>query len=160
MDLITTSDGYYVMPSRLKKEQIFAYAREIAAAYKTPKSYSNPKAFYNSFRDKFIGLDQEHFCFLTLNNSNNVIGFHEHTIGSMNSTLVDVRLIVKQLLDDRATTLVLMHNHPSGHLKASQADINLTKKIKDACGLFDIYVLDHIILTDNKYFSFADEGML
>ena len=80
--------------------------------------------------------------------------------GGMTGTLVDTRLVMKQALDVGATAIILAHNHPSGTLKASNADLAITKKLKEAGELLDIKILDHLIITQEAYFSFADEGIL
>ncbi len=105
-------------------------------------------------------LPHEEFWVLYLNNSNKIIQKNQLSKGSITGTLVDVRLVLKTALEVGAVALVLCHNHPSGTLKPSQADINITKKLKDASASLDITVLDHIIITEHTYFSFADEAML
>ncbi|NEV94767.1 JAB domain-containing protein [Psychroflexus sp. YR1-1] len=109
----------------------------------------------------FIGdLDHEQFWVLMLNNSNKVIYKLPLSKGGITATMVDTRLVFKSALAQGATALILTHNHPSGALKPSQADIDITKKIKNAGELLDIKVLDHIIVTEKTYFSFADESLL
>ena len=78
--------------------------------------------------------------------------------GGIDGTVVDPKVILKKALEEMATSLILCHNHPSGNLKPSNADIVLTKKIKDAAALLDIKVIDHIIVSEVGYYSFADEG--
>ena len=78
--------------------------------------------------------------------------------GGIDCTVVDSTVILKKALEEMATSLILCHNHPSGNLKPSNADIVLTKKIKDAAALLDIKVIDHIIVSEVGYYSFADEG--
>lgn len=102
----------------------------------------------------------ESFFLITLNNSNNTTGFVKISQGGITGTLVDVRIIAKYAIDNLSVGVILVHNHPSGNFKPSKADKNITKKIKDSLGLFDIKVLDHIILTEDDYFSFSDEGIL
>ena len=102
----------------------------------------------------------ESFYMLSLNNANNVTDYSLISKGGITGTLVDIRILAKLALDTLAVSVILIHNHPSGTLRPSQADINLTKKIKNGLELLDIKVLDHIIITENKYFSFADEGMI
>ena len=80
--------------------------------------------------------------------------------GGVAGTVADPKIIFKLALDDLASGVILAHNHPSGNLTASQADLDLTKKLKDAGKLLDIQVLDHIIVAGQKYFSFADEGLM
>lgn len=105
-------------------------------------------------------LLQEEFCVIYLNNANNSIGWQRISTGGMTSTLVDVRLLFVAALQCGAVSMILGHNHPSGKLTPSTSDRNLTQKIKDAGQLLDIKVLDHLIITDNGYYSFADENQL
>jgi DNA repair protein RadC len=103
---------------------------------------------------------REQFYLLLLNNANKVIAEQVLSEGGITGTVVDARLLFKQALLQNATSIVLAHNHPSGNLKPSQADIDLTRKIKDAGKLLEIKLLDHLIIADSNYYSFADEGML
>jgi len=105
-------------------------------------------------------LDHEQFWVLMLNNSNKVIFKLPLSKGGITATMVDTRLLFKNALAQGATALVLAHNHPSGTLQPSEADKSITQKIKHAGELLDIKVLDHIIVTEKTYFSFADESML
>ncbi len=104
---------------------------------------------------------QECFKIILLNNSNKVKGIYQISQGGLTGTLVDLRILFAVVLKTLSVAIILAHNHPSGVLKASQNDKSLTKKIKRAAELFDIKVLDHIILAPNgSYFSFADDGIL
>lgn len=103
---------------------------------------------------------REHFYAMYLNQSNNVIGYHHISTGGITGTMVDVRMIIKGALDCLAIGIILVHNHPSGNLKPSNADDKITRKIKEACSLMDIRLLDHLILTEDSYYSYADEGKL
>lgn len=105
-------------------------------------------------------LPHEEFWILYLNNSNKIIKSAQLSKGGITGTVVDVRLAFKEALQLGAVGIILAHNHPSGTLKPSQADIQLTKKIKIAGDSLDIKVLDHLIITEKAYFSFADENML
>lgn len=105
-------------------------------------------------------LPHEEFWILYLNNSNRIIKSAQLSKGGITGTVVDIRLAFKEALQLGAVGLILAHNHPSGTLKPSQADIQLTKKLKTAGESLDIKVLDHLIITENAYFSFADENML
>ncbi|WP_416440131.1 DNA repair protein RadC [Leeuwenhoekiella sp. A16] len=105
-------------------------------------------------------LPHEEFWIMYLNNSNKVIQKNQLSKGGITGTLVDVRLVLKKALELGATSLILAHNHPSGALKPSQADKALTKKLSLASQSLDIKVLDHLIVTENAYFSFADEGLI
>lgn len=105
-------------------------------------------------------LPHEEFWILYLNNSNKIIQKNQLSKGGITGTLVDVRLVLKNALEVGAVGLVLCHNHPSGTLNPSIADKNITQKLKLAAQSLDITVLDHLIITENAYFSFADEGIL
>ncbi|MBT8238270.1 MAG: DNA repair protein RadC [Croceitalea sp.] len=105
-------------------------------------------------------LPHEEFWILYLNNSNKVLHKEQLSKGSITGTLVDVRLVLKKALEYAAVGLVLAHNHPSGTLKPSNADKQITEKLKNAASALDIRVLDHLIITQRKYFSFADEQLL
>ncbi|MDX1326985.1 MAG: JAB domain-containing protein, partial [Arenibacter sp.] len=100
------------------------------------------------------------FWIVYLNNSNKVLFAGQQSKGGITGTLVDVRLVLKQALELGAVGLILAHNHPSGTLKPSEADKQITQKLKLASQALDIKVLDHIIITQKEYFSFADEGLL
>ena len=89
-----------------------------------------------------------------------MIDSYQLSKGGITGTIADVRLILSVALKTLATGLILAHNHPSGNLKPSEADIQLTQKVKDAAKLMDIEVLDHMILSSNGYFSFTDDGII
>lgn len=103
----------------------------------------------------------ESFFLLMCNRANNTVGYAKISQGGVSGTVIDVKIIAKYALDSLCSSVVLAHNHPSGNLNPSDADIQITKKIKQALQLLDIVVLDHIILTESdKYFSFADDGLI
>jgi DNA repair protein RadC len=103
---------------------------------------------------------QESFKILYLNNYNQIIGLYPHSQGSINGTLVDIRLILAAALQCGAVGMIIAHNHPSSNTNPSESDKQLTKKIKQATVVMDINLLDHIILTKDDYYSFADDGQL
>jgi len=105
-------------------------------------------------------LTTEQFWVLYLNNANKVLCKEQISAGGMTATIVDVRLILKRALELKSTALVLCHNHPSGTLEPSKADVDVTNKMKKAASYMDIQVLDHLIVSDIAYFSFADQGRL
>lgn len=105
-------------------------------------------------------LQHEEFWVLYLNNSNKIVQKQQLSKGGITGTLVDVRILMKKALEISATALILCHNHPSGTLKISEADKNITEKIRKAGMALDIKLLDHIIITEHEYVSFADEGIL
>jgi len=112
---------------------------------------------------QFYGDDievYESFFILLLNRSNNTIGWAKISQGGVAGTVVDLKIVLKYSIESLASSVILAHNHPSGSTKPSQADLDITKKAKEALRLCDITLLDHIILTDSEYYSFADEGRI
>jgi DNA repair protein RadC len=115
---------------------------------------------YNAIKSKLSDLPHEEFWVIFLSRNNNVIKTDCISKGGVNGTVVDTRLIFKPAIECLASAIILAHNHPSGNLKPSQEDIHLTKKVKEAARLIDMTVQDHLIIGDQAYFSFADEGIL
>ncbi|TVR74297.1 MAG: DNA repair protein RadC [Marinilabiliales bacterium] len=105
-------------------------------------------------------IGHEEFWILLLNRSNRLIETLRTSQGGISGTVTDIRMILKNAILHSASSLVLCHNHPSGNLKPSRADMEITRKMNDAARLMDIKVLDHLIIADGSYFSFADEGIL
>ncbi|WP_297071314.1 JAB domain-containing protein [uncultured Duncaniella sp.] len=119
------------------------------------------KAFRNSYDDGEIGM-QEFFKVAYLNRANKLIGIHTVSIGGTASTVVDIKILLSGALTAKAESIMLCHNHPSGNRRPSCMDDNLTKKIVSAAALFEMKVLDHIIITPDPkaYYSYADEGKI
>jgi DNA repair protein RadC len=109
---------------------------------------------------QFSDLLHEEFWILLLNKANKVLNKVLISKGGQSATVVDAKVIFKAALEHNASSIILAHNHPSGNLSPSQEDINITKKIVSAAKLIDFSVLDHIIMTDKAYYSFADEGLI
>lgn len=105
-------------------------------------------------------LNHEEFWILLLDRGNKIKDNFRISQGGISGTVIDVRLILKAAIDKQASSIILCHNHPSGTLQASDADLKITRKIAEAAKMMDMTVLDHIIIGNNKYISFADEGML
>lgn len=103
---------------------------------------------------------EEQFCTMYLNRANRVIGIHKHSVGGVAGTVVDTKQILAVALKSNASSFILCHNHPSSNLRPSQADLDLTKKIKKAAETMDLSLLDHLVITTESYYSFADEGVL
>lgn len=103
---------------------------------------------------------QESFITLYLNTANEILGYYNHTVGGINATIADRRLILATALASASVGIIVSHNHPSGNLKPSQADIELTRKLKEGAAVLDINLLDHVIISKNSYYSFADDGIL
>jgi len=140
---------------------------EIEISYKPKyKASELPKVVtssdgYACLKDVFPSLDyREFFYILCLNRNNKVLGYCQISVGGVTGTIADVKIIMQTALKSNACSIILSHNHPSGNLVPSEADKELTKKIKEAGRFLDIPVLDHLILTSESYFSFADEGLM
>lgn len=114
------------------------------------------KALIPMLRDKNF----EEFCLMGLNRRNKIIFKERISLGSMVATQVDIRKIIKLALDTRSLSIILGHNHPSGNRNPSDSDIALTRQVFKAAALFDIHLLDHIIILPDSYYSFMDEGIL
>ena len=123
------------------------------------KKITSSKAVFDIMQPIIGELPHEEFWVLYLNNSNKVIYKAQLSKGGITGTVVDIRLIFKMAFEQNATGLVLTHNHPSGKLIASEADLKITKRIKEAGQTLEIQVLDHLIITENRYLSFQDEGI-
>lgn len=121
---------------------------------------SSSKEIANYLRSILKDKSNEVFAVLFLNQANKIKSFKIMSKGGITGTVADPRVILKQALDEGATSLVLSHNHPSGNLNPSRADQELTQKIKQAASYFDIKILDHIIVSDEGHYSFSDEGLL
>ena len=123
-------------------------------------SISGSADVYNLLRGQMIDLPHEEFWVLLLNRANRVIDTIKVSQGGTSATVVDVKLVMRSALQQLASAVILCHNHPSNNLKPSQADDRVTEKIRSAAALFDISVLDHIIVGEDGYFSYLDEGRL
>jgi len=134
--------------------------RRQASAALQKEAVTNSSDIATYLQVKLRDYRREVFAILFLNRSNKINHFEIVSEGGITGTVADPRIILKKALEEDAVSIILCHNHPSGSLKPSRADEELTKKIKEAARYFDIMVLDHIIVSDNGYYSFADEGML
>lgn len=138
------------------------YKERIPAPFWKPIKSSKDAAelLFQTWNKETIAV-HESFKIVLLNNSNKVKGVYQISQGGITGTLVDLRILFAVVLKTLSVGILLVHNHPSGKLEASQPDKDITKKIKLAAQLFDVKVLDHIIMAPNgKYFSFADQGLL
>ncbi len=121
----------------------------------------NGSNYVAGFLRPMIGdLPHEEFWALFLNRQNKVIHTQKLSQGGLTGTVIDVRLVLKMAIEKHAVSLIFAHNHPSGNLEASDADRKITRQLKEAGLILDIPLLDHLIITQGGYFSFADEGML
>lgn len=141
---------------------------EIKVAYFTKVKFKDMQKITSSRDCEFVLRNiwspqlelREEFYLLLLNRANKVVGWHCISQGGLDSTIADIRIIFSISLKCVACGIIVAHNHPSGNLKPSETDIALTRKIKEAGKLLDITLFDHIILSNEGYYSFADEGFL
>ena len=115
---------------------------------------------YDNMKPELSDLPHEEFWVLLLNRANKIIRKQPVSQGGVSGTVADPKLIFNYAINHLASSIILIHNHPSGNKKPSEADKRLTRQLTDAGRLLEISVLDHIIFTDNDYFSFADENLL
>ncbi|UCA60392.1 DNA repair protein RadC [Chryseobacterium rhizoplanae] len=115
---------------------------------------------YSILKNQLSDLRTEEFWAIFLNNSNKVIHTSQLTQGGISQSIVDVRVLFKTALENFSTGVIIAHNHPSGSMKPSKEDLNITQKIKEAGKVLSIQLLDHIIITQHSYFSFSDAGLL
>ena len=124
----------------------------------TKKKITQSKDIFELFQPILGDLPHEEFWILLLNRSNRIIEKSKISQGGVSGTVIDIKIILKQAIEKLASSIILCHNHPSGNRKPSNADDSITKKLKKGADLLDIQVLDHIIVADVEYFSYADEG--
>jgi len=140
---------------------VFEIARRFNAEVpQVQSSFTSSADVYSYISSKFHGLRHEEFWFLSLSRSNKVLSFTCLSKGGKAGTVVDIKILMKKVIQDEASGLILLHNHPSGNMQPSAQDLSLTNKIKDAAALFDVQLLDHLIVSDTSYYSFADEGKI
>ena len=123
------------------------------------KSSIDSCEFARKFYHEDILIYESSFIIL-LNSANNVMGYAKISQGGVCNTQVDIRLVAKYAIDSLATSVIFVHNHPSGNAKPSIEDKKISEKLKDALRLFDIRLLDSIIITENDYYSMVDEGLM
>lgn len=102
----------------------------------------------------------EEVIMVCLNRANDVVGYYRVSSGGFSGTVLDPRVVMTIALNNASSSIILAHNHPSGNLKPSEGDISITDKIKNACAFFDMKLLDHLIITDESYYSFNESGRL
>lgn len=127
---------------------------------KAPEIVNGSRSVYNVLRRHLVDLNHEEFWILLLSRNCKIIAKELISKGGLSGTVADPKVIFGIALQHQASSIILAHNHPSGNLKPSQQDIDLTKKIHAAGRILDIGVLDHLIITDGGFFSFADEELL
>ena len=115
---------------------------------------------YNLFHSKMRDLDHEQFWVLLLNQAGYVLSKECVSSGGIDGTYVDVRLVLRKAILGKATQIAIVHNHPSGNIRPSREDIQVTRKLMQAAQMMSIRLIDHVVVTDGRYYSFADEGQL
>lgn len=115
---------------------------------------------YKLFHPLLGDLEHEEFWLLMLNRANRILGRFKVSQGGLSGTVIDTRIILKKALDNLASSIIVCHNHPSGNKQPSDADVKITEKLKKAAEILEIKLLDHVIIADKSYFSFADEGLI
>ena len=124
------------------------------------KTISSSKDVFEVFQPNLADIPYEEFWVLLLNRANNIIGKYQISNGGVSSTTADPKKIFNIAIDKLASAIILCHNHPSGKIRPSNNDISLTKKIKKAAEILDISLFDHVIIGNNEFFSFADNGLI
>lgn len=133
--------------------------RQLLPLQKRPQ-ISSSKDAYLALAPLLQDLNTEEFWILLLNQANRMIGREKVSSGGVSTTVVDAKVVFKKALEYNAASMVLCHNHPSGSLRPSQADLDLTQRLRKAGLQLDIYVQDHLIVSEAGYYSFADEGLM
>ncbi len=133
--------------------------RQLSQVRDRPQVRSSRDAF-RAIAPLLVDLPHEEFWILLLNRANRVVGRDQISLGGVTGTVVDAKVLFRKAIEGMACSIILCHNHPSGNLQPSQADIDLTKKLAQAGVTLDVLVLDHLIITEKGYYSFADEGLL
>jgi len=157
-------DSYDDLEKQLDELNAELNVREIEVTFTGERLFfgnvTSSRDAFQFIRDTILkGIEvQEHFVALYLSQANKIIGYYHHSTGTINSTPVDIEIVAAVALKTLAKAVIISHNHPSGNLKPSEADRMLTKRMKEALKLFDIALLDHVIVTREGYYSFADEG--
>lgn len=149
---------------KLKKLEKDFKIREVDITFKEEKLHykqiRSSRDAYEFIRDvMFKDLEvQEHFIVLFMDHSNTITGYYRHSKGTINSTQVDIEVILAVAIKTLSKAMIVSHNHPSGQKRPSEADRRMTKQLKQAAQIFGISVLDHVIATKDGYYSFADHG--
>ncbi len=147
-----TKSAKIIAALELSKRIQFPHSRDVKLV--------NSAMVFQFMKSKFIGLSTEKFWMICLNQQSKVIDVIHLFSGGLTSTIVDIRVVFQKLIANESTSFIILHNHPSGNIQPSQSDISITKKLLQASKIFDIKLLDHIIIADNSYFSFKDQNIV
>ena len=144
---------------------LFSIVRDLGSLYLQQKAedkeqISSTKELFDYCLSSMGGMKDEHFAVIYLNARNRIIKVETIQEGIVNQAVVYPRKVLENALTNKATAIILVHNHPSGHVRPSEADIRLTKTLQDTARVLDILIHDHIIVGENRYFSFREEGLM
>jgi len=162
--MVFDKEAYRDLESQINELDAEFKIREIEVTFNKEAYFfgqvSSSSDVYTFIRDRILkGIEvQEQFVALFLNQANKIIGFYHHSTGAINATMVDIELVAAVALKTLAKAVIISHNHPSGNTIPSDADKTLTRRLKEALKLFDIALLDHLIITLSGHYSFADGG--
>lgn len=134
--------------------------RERRPGYGPAKMLSTSAEVYRAFCDRFQRSDREEFLLVPLDGKNRALGFHVVSVGTLTASLVHPREVYKLAILENAAAIILVHNHPSGDPTPSAEDVAITQRLKDAGELLGIRILDHVVIGDDRYVSFSDDGLL
>jgi DNA repair protein RadC len=142
-------------------EAVLELSRRIQrVGYRNSEIFNNPTDLGKRYVSMMRDLTHEEVYMITLNSKLQIISEKKMNSGTASQSLIDVRRVVKEAMLDNARSVVLVHNHPGGNLAVSQSDKSITRRIREALKLLDIYLVDHFIISGNEYLSFANEGLL
>lgn len=167
LQLLDNPKGKLAYKNNYDMSNVKNFVSEISVSYshtykrkiKITDAYSAEKTLRKMWDAQLMNI-QEQFCVLFLNNANEVVGFRCLSTGGLTATSVDLRILFSIACKSLSSGIIIAHNHPSGTLKASKADIDITHKIKRAGEMLDINLLDHVILTDKSFVSLAQQGVI
>jgi DNA repair protein RadC len=134
--------------------------RKGGEAHVVAPNFKSSKHVFELLKSKFMDLSHEEFYVVFLDRANQLLHYEQISKGGISGTLADGKIIFRKALESKCSGLILAHNHPSGQLKPSEADLKLTRSLINFGKYIDLHVLDHLIFSDNSYLSFADEGIL
>jgi DNA repair protein RadC len=163
-NLVFDPEAFSELERQLDELKAEFQLREVELTFKKERYFFGDVRYssdvYEFVRDSILtGIDvQEHFIALFLSQANKIIGYYHHSTGTINSTQVDIEVLTATALKVLAKAVIIAHNHPSGSLKPSEADKKVTERVKKALAMFDIALLDHMIVTRESYYSFIDNG--
>ncbi len=136
----------------------YQYKNKLSELPKVVTSRDAETQFRAIWSDKLQSIEEMYL--MLLNRANRVLGYSKISLGGTSGTIVDTKVVFQTALKSNASSIILCHNHPSGNLKPSEADQKITKSLKEAGKIMDIVLIDHLIITDEGYYSFADEGII